>query len=133
MAGPLTWIGLQMEIMDQYETIALIAEKIPDAGEDLAFVSVTGNIYKAVDLLSNYTKKLVCLRQFTNAQRCMVLADTLYTQGNAIVKNAIATIYVYSFSGLSLCCDTSDWKMVQAAIPRRLYALYINQLIQSAC
>lgn len=119
--------------MNKYEAPALIAAKFPMLDSELLFLTITGNINKAMSIFAGYTRNLITTRNYLKVHQCMALANMIYEQGDAIVKNAVSNIYIYSFSLMSLCCNKVEWHIIQSKIPFSLYALYIRQVMQSSC
>ncbi len=115
--------------MNQYEVPSLIADKLPAIRRDLKYLSILGNVNKAMSILSEYTQKLIITHKYKQAQNCMKLVDSIYIHGNDMVRNAVENIYVYSFSLMSVSCIEADWKMVRSRIPSRLYCIYMKQVI----
>ena len=119
--------------MNRYEAPAIMAREFPGAGSELVFLSITGNINKAMKLLAKYTGSLIESGKYNTVNKCMAVVDSMYEKGDLLVKNAIANEFVYYFSLMSLSCNKVEWHIVQAKIPFRLYSIYIKQSMQSAC
>lgn len=64
-------------------------------------------------------------------QQCLNLAEKIYLKGDAMVKNAVENIFIFSFSSMMAFCDIVEWRIVQSYMPSRLYQLYIQQVLRS--
>jgi hypothetical protein len=120
-----------MIAMNTYEVPAIMEDELPEIKEELKESCILGNVNKAMQILVKHTRKMINLHDMPAVAQCMRLADKIYDRGNAIVKNAVENVFVYSFSGLRSCCGQGEWKTVQAKIPMTLYSLYVKQIYRS--
>ncbi|MFA6060333.1 MAG: hypothetical protein WC756_19185 [Taibaiella sp.] len=117
--------------MNNYEVPAIMEDELPAIKEELKENGILGNVNAAMQVLVKYTKKMIYLHDLNAVAKCMRLADKIYDKGNAMVKNAVENVFVYSFSGLRTGCDQLEWKLVQAKMPMTLYSLYVKQIYRS--
>ncbi|BAV07211.1 hypothetical protein SAMN05421788_102167 [Filimonas lacunae] len=117
--------------MNQYEVPALIAERIPELRDEIIEQPQPCNVNNAVHILANYTQKMCNAHDLLSIQKCMKLADRIYTRGNAAVQNAVVNVFVYSFSAFRLTCNKVEWRLLQAKMPINLYSAYVQQVLKS--
>ena len=117
--------------MNNYEVPAIMEDELPAIKEEFKDNPVLGNVNAAMQVLVKYTRKMINLHDLPAVASCMRLADKIYDKGNSLVKNAVENVFVYSFSGLRSCCNSSEWKTVQSKIPMTLYSLYVKQIYRS--
>jgi hypothetical protein len=88
------------------------------------------NVYDIVKQMLRYTTAQVLTHNISAAKQCLCLAEKLYKKGNAVVKNAIENVFVYSFSH-AFFHDSRKRKEVMDIVPASLYELYKKQVINS--
>ncbi len=76
---------------------------------------------------ADLTKTLIAQGNMKRAEKCLRIANTLFTTGNFITKNAVANVYIYSLSSL---LDNRDEKceQVMAVLPFALRQEYEHQV-----
>lgn len=116
----------------QYEIPALLKAELPAISEDNYPARITMSIYKSVQSFSDFTKHAVQDHNVNLARKCFSLAEKLYRNGDAIVKNAIENIFVFSFTSF-MPNDRVEKLILQSIIPAPLYAVYMKQVMRSGC
>ncbi|GGB15223.1 DUF7674 family protein [Puia dinghuensis] len=81
-----------------------------------------------IQLLTDFTKRMALEHDFQTVRKCMTLMGRLYEKGNMQTRNAIENIFIYSFSTMMCSCNIVEWKVIRAAMPEPLYALYVQQV-----
>lgn len=117
--------------MNNYEVPAMLEDALPDIKESLNERPVLGNVHAAMQVLAKYTRKMIYLHDLPAVATCMRVAAGIYDKGNALVKNAVENVFVYSFSGMRTACEKTEWNAIQARIPMTLYSLYVQQIYKS--
>ncbi len=56
------------------------------------------NLYKLMHRFADITKTFILQGNIKRAEKCLRIANTLFTSGNFIIKNAVANVYIYSLS-----------------------------------
>ncbi|HTR32225.1 MAG TPA: hypothetical protein VMH27_23290 [Puia sp.] len=120
-------------MIDQYEVPTLIAGQFPQIKGDLSDEAVGSSVYRSIQALTDYTKRMALEHDFSMVQKCMALVENMYEKGNLIVRNAVENIFVFSFSTLLCRCNIVEWKIVQSYMPLDLYSLYVQQVLKSKC
>jgi len=115
------------------EVPALIAGKLPQIKCDLPRAGGQNSVYKSIQVLTDYTQRMALEHNFKMVQQCMTLVEKLYDKGNALVKNAIENVFIFSFSTIMSRCNAVEWRIVQSYMPSDLYALYVRQVLKSHC
>jgi len=119
--------------LDQYEVPAFIAGKLPQVKNDLCRKGVELSVYQSMQVLTDYTKRMALEHNFLMVQRCMAIVGKIYEKGNALVRNAVENVFVFSFSSIMSRCNIVEWRIVQAYMPSDLYSLYVQQVLKSKC
>ena len=112
-------------MIDQFEAPLYIAGHMPQLKMQ------TKDIYKSMQTLVDYTKRMALEHNFSEVKKCMTLVDKIYDKGNTLVKNAVENIFVFAFSSMRLLCNIVEWRMIQSFMPTELYTLYIQQVLSS--
>lgn len=76
------------------------------------------------------TKKSILQGNIKRAEKCLRIANVLFVNGNFIIKNAVANVYVYSLSQL-LDTRSEPANKAMAILPfalRKEYELQVNSL-----
>ena len=103
--------------MNQYEICAIIEDELPSVSTEIKKSSAFGNVYTIMKALTKYTRKKLALHNLSTVVKCLNLADKIYTKGNMLVKNAVETIFVFSFSRLQASCNKVEWHVIQTKMP----------------
>jgi hypothetical protein len=103
-----------------------LENNMPELGLDRANTCRT--IYDIARRLFEYTRDQVLNRKMRSARHCLALVEQLYKTGDALVKNAIENVYVYSFSK-GFFCDSRDRKQLMKIVPVTLFQLYKKQML----
>jgi hypothetical protein len=109
----------------------MLADELPEIKESLKTHIIIGDILNTIQVLTDYTERMLQLHNIPVVAQCMKVADKIYTRGNIAVKNAIENIFVFSFSSMRTICTREEWKLVQAKTPVTLYSTYVRQVNQS--
>ena len=89
------------------------------------------HVYDSIQVLTDYTKRMALEHDFKEVRSCMSLIEKIYEKGDALVRNAVENIFVFSFSSMRLLCNIVEWRMVQSIMPSSLYTLYMRQVLRS--
>jgi len=112
-------------MINEYEAPLFIAGCLPQLKIQ------TKDIYKSMQTLTDYTKRMALEHNFNEVKKCMSLVERIYNKGNTLVKNAVENIFIFAFSSMRMLCNIVEWRMVQSFMPSELYVLYIQQVIRS--
>ena len=116
-------------MIDQTELPGYIKKTLPELS-GICEKENCRNAYDIVREMLKYTTSQVLEHNMKAAKSCLLLAANLYSKGNAVVKNAIENVYVYSFSH-AFFHDDKRRKEILAIVPDSLYSLYKKQVINS--
>lgn len=117
--------------MNQYEVPACIEDELPEIKDELKTVSPVVNVFKTLQCLTGYTRKMIAAHDFKTAKKCFSLAGKIYETGNAVVKNAVENVFVYAFPSMFCRCEETERNRLYALMPMSLYTAYIGQVIRS--
>lgn len=120
-------------MLTQYEVPNFIAFRLPEVKIELARTGIEPSAYQSIQVLADYTKKMALEHDFKMVEKCMSLVHKLYEKGNALVRNAVENIFIYSFSSMLSRCNLVEWRIVQSYMPADLYAIYVQQVLKSKC
>jgi hypothetical protein len=85
------------------------------------------NLYKLMQRFADITKSLVLQGNIKRAEKCLRVANALFINGNFIIKNAVANVYIYSLSQL-LDSKTEQANKLMAILPFSLRKEYEHQV-----
>jgi hypothetical protein len=119
-------------MITQYEVPTYLTQILPAFACKPQIGSLSMNVYKEMQHFTDYTRTAIEEHNLILVKKCFRLADKLYGQGDAIVKNAIENIFVYSFSSF-FSRKTVEKMILKSFIPATLYALYTKQLGRAGC
>ncbi|HEY4109403.1 DUF7674 family protein [Puia sp.] len=119
----------------QQEIPALIARQLPQVQSDLCRAASGAPVtaFQSIQVLTDYTKRMALEHDFKMVGKCMTIMGKLYEKGNAVVRNAVENIFIYSFSTLMCNCNIVEWRMVQSYMPSQLYSVFVEQVLRSKC
>ena len=113
-------------MLNEYEVPDYISTKLPEIEGDLKDIYLPKDIYQSIQVLTDYTKKMVLLNDFKRVGKCLQLGEKIYQKGNTEVKSALKNVFVLSFTCLKLACTTAEWRTMLSIIPSTLYGLYLR-------
>ncbi len=87
-------------MITQYEVPGYLARLVPATLLQPKLGPINMTIYKDLRHFTDYTRQAVDEHNYALAKRCFRLAEKLYDHGDAIVKNAVENIFVFSFSSI---------------------------------
>ncbi|MBO9563246.1 MAG: hypothetical protein J7621_10745 [Niastella sp.] len=119
-------------MITQYEVTSLLKEELPRLTGDSYPSRFAMDVYKSVQCFSDYTKQAVEDHNFNLAQKCFHVAEGLYRDGDAIVKNVIENVFVFSITSF-MPKDRIQKLILQSIIPASLYTVYVKQVMGSGC
>ena len=119
-------------MINQYEIPALIAGQLPQLDRYLRRPGTPVTAYQSIQALTDYTKRMALEHEFKTVGKCMGLMGRLYKEGNALVRNAVETVFIFSFSSIMTSCNVIEWRIIQSFMPAELYTLYIRQVVRSS-
>jgi len=117
--------------MNQYEVPACIEDELPEIKDELNIIAPAGNVFKTLQCLSGYTRRMITLHNYSAVRKCFALAEKIYNHGNTMVKNAIENVFVYSFSSMFNRCEEKEIPVIHAMMPLSLYSIYVRQILKS--
>lgn len=116
------------DMIHEYEVPAYITGTLPQLKREFTRGC---HVYDAVQVLTDYTKRMALEHDFRELKNCMSLIEKIYEKGDTLVKNAVENIFIFSFSSMRLLCNIVEWRMVQSIMPSTLYTLYVQQVLRS--
>jgi hypothetical protein len=119
-------------MITQYEVPGYLTKLLPAFTLRPQPGHVSLNIYRELQYFTDYTRKAIDRHNYELAKKCFHLAGILYAQGDAIVKNAIENIFVFSFSSI-IPQNNVEKVVLKSFIPVSLYALYLKQISHGGC
>lgn len=118
-------------MINQLEVPMFLEEAVPNIKSDIC----DGHCNRAYDLMSSlsaYTCQNITAHDFKTVKRCFQVAEKLYDKGNAVVKNAVQNVFVYSFTNIFQKYPVERQRLM-AIMPISLYSLYIAQINHCGC
>ena len=120
-----------IDMINQLEVPMYLADAIPEIANEIT-VNKKCNAFTLMNSLVSVTDKNITKHDFLALKRCFAVADKLYDKGNAVVKNAVQNVFVYSFTKM-FACHPAEKREIMAIIPMALYSLYIGQVCHRGC
>jgi ribosomal protein L31E len=117
-------------MISEAELPQYVGKEIPELSGMLCNKELCNSVHTAVNVLRDHTYNKMEEENFGAVKQCMDVAERLYKKGNQTVKNAIESVYVYSFSHM-LFHDMEKRKMLLGMIPMSLYTAYVHQMLHS--
>lgn len=105
--------------MNPDEITRVIKEAFPQLSETIKRKGAINNIYTLMAAFTSFTKEKLALHDLKNTIRSIKLMDKLYSRGDHILRNAIESIFIFSFSQMRGNCTPRNGKQF-----RRLYHLH---------
>ena len=90
--------------------------------------TVFSDAVKVAQALTDYSKKMLSTHELNKVLDCMRLIGKVYDHGGRVVKSAIESVYIFSFSNMQSVCNKVEWNIIRAKMPVSLYTLYTKQL-----
>ena len=118
-------------MINQLEIPMYLAEALPEISPDLTSAQKS-NPYVAMNSLLTFTCDNIRAHNFNTVKTCFQVADKFYSKGNAMVKNAVQNVFVFSFTKM-FHNHPAEKKELMAIIPITLYSLYISQVFHGGC
>ncbi len=109
----------------------LANDLLPGLQEVLTMKVANHNLYKSLECLVDYTKSKIKAHDYPAVKQCFAVAQGIYEHGNLVEKNAVETIFVYSFSSFMIGCDDESENHVQSLMPGCLRMAYVRQMVES--
>ena len=117
-------------MMTPLEASAHIGSQLPQLRKELQ-QQKKNDLYHSIQTLTDYTRRMAIEHNFGMVEKCMLLVEQLYKKGNALVKNAVENVFIFSLSSIINFCNIIEWKIIQSYMPSCLYALYIRQVMEA--
>ena len=115
----------------EYELAAYIEGCLPELHTtDNLTANNRHDAYKAITTLADYMKKKCRDDDMAAVKKIMQVAERVYLKGNAMAKNCIENIFVFSISAI-MPQDRAARKQLQGIIPTHLFSLYVQQMMHS--
>ncbi len=90
----------QINMIKENEMMELLGNEFPAINSEFERTANPGNIYKAMQCFSDFTKQLIRKGNFKEVKHCFIVAEKMLQNGNGTVKNAIENCYLFSVSTL---------------------------------
>jgi hypothetical protein len=120
-------------MLNQIDVPAFIARQLPQVRQDIYCTNAPATAYRSIQVLTDFTKRMALEHEFKLVGKCMDLMEKIYDKGNAIVRNAVENVFIFSFSTLMCNCNVIEWRLIQSCMPAGLYSLYVRQVLRSNC
>lgn len=107
----------------------LISQELPELNERFEETKIQG-VHKIVRALFDYTREKVDTYDLSAVGKCFSVVERLYSSGDAAIRNAIETVYVFSLE--KILCNTCKHKAeLMNMIPESIHGAYVRQMICS--
>lgn len=116
--------------MNQFEAADEIAKEFPEIQAEINQYKFE-NPFKIVDVITNYTRKMIDQHNEFMVERCIKLVGKIYSLGNQKIKDAIESEFIFSLSNIVSSCSFSERKSILTKIPPALQIIYNKQVYKS--
>ena len=121
----IVWYKKFTDMITQYEVIHCLRNELPQLSEDLDPSRIGSSVYTSIQCLSDYTKDCLRQHQLHLAYKCFCFAETLYKEGDGVVKKTVDNIFIDSLCSF-LIDNIKEQIIVQSIIPANLYRLFLK-------
>lgn len=118
--------------MNQYEAADEIAMIVPGAAPDLYEAMKTKNPFKTIRIFSRHFKTIVDAHNLPMAEKCLHVIGRIYDKGDAIVKNAVETVFIFSLDLITDSCSAAERNQVMSKMPIQVFTAYYRQVYKTA-
>lgn len=118
--------------MNQYEAADEIAMVLPQATAELSRAMKDKNPFKTIRIFSYYLKKLVDTHNVTMTEKCLRIIGYVYDKGDATVRNAVETVFIFSLDCITSSCSGTERNKIMSKLPIGVFTAYYRQVYKTA-
>ncbi len=118
--------------MNQYEVADEVAMIVPGATPDLCEAMKTKNPFKTIRIFSRYFKTIVDAHNLPVAEKCLRVIGRIYDKGDAVVKNAVETVFIFSLDLITTSCSAAERNQIMSKLPIQVFTAYYRQVYKTA-
>lgn len=118
-------------MMNQYEAAHEIATVMPESSKEIATAMNMKNPFVVVRIFTKHIQKLVEIHNEAMVEKCLKVMDKIYDRGDALIRNAVENVFIFSFDSVLCGCSRTERRMIFGIMPMGLYTVYINQIYKS--
>ncbi|REC79623.1 hypothetical protein DRF60_04210 [Chryseobacterium elymi] len=113
--------------MNYSEAVREISEIIPDFENEL-INNTHPNSYSVIRTFTDHIKSMVQQNDRNILFKSLQKMDTIYTNGDAALKNAVEGIFIYSLDNFTVFCSREYRKVIFSHISKELQQIYSRQI-----
>ena len=117
-------------MINQSQLSQYMQRSIPELSANLCDQKKCKTIHAVINLMLTYTSEKIQSGDTNSIKKAFLVMDQLHRNGDTGIKNAIESIYIYSFSQL-LAAEDEQRNMLLSLMPGSLYKLYVKQMLHS--
>lgn len=117
--------------MNHTEAIQEIIKVAPEAETDFKETYKTKNSFMVINVFTKQIQKLIRKKEEKLLVKSLKKMNELYQKGDAALKNAIESVFVYSLDSLTFGCDNAYKNLIFKKIPTKLHQAYLYQVYKS--
>ncbi len=118
--------------MNQYEAADEIAMIVPGATPEICQAMKTKNPFKTIRIFSRHFKTVVEAHNLPMAEKCLRVIGRIYDKGDALVKNAVEAVFIFSLDLITTSCSTAERNQIMSKLPIQVFTAYYRQVYKSA-
>lgn len=118
--------------MNQTKLIVEIGTVLPELKPEIIRTANGSNPFAVVRTVTRYTRKMIEQHNDFMTGKCLKLIGNIYTKGDAVLKTAVADVFIFSLDTVLASCSLSDRKRFINMLPQSLQAVYLKQIYSSA-
>lgn len=113
--------------MNYSEAVQEIQTIVPDLQNQL---QEKNNPYAAIRILTDHIKKMIRQNDRNLIRTSLTKMGTIYSQGDAALKNAIEHTFIYSLDNCTAFCTEEYRKLIFSCMTKDLQKSYTAQIYQ---
>lgn len=115
--------------MNQVKLITEIGAALPELEPEIN--ENANRPFALVRAVTWYTRKMIEQHNEVMINKCMKIVGSIYTKGDAMLKNAVADVFVFSLDTVLTSCNLKERKKLINILPENLRAVYLKQVYSS--
>jgi len=118
---------LKYNTMNYLQAVNEITEVVPGFENEVKDITIQ-NSYSIIRTFTERIKNMIRQNDSNLLFRSLQKMDKIYTDGDAVLKNAIETTFIYSLDNFTAFCSAEYRKMIFSHISPDLQKIYSRQI-----
>lgn len=105
---------------------------VPGATPDLCEAMKTKNPFKTIRIFSRHFKTIIDAHNLPMAEKCLRVIGRIYDKGDAVVKNSVEAVFIFSLDLLTTSCSAAERNQIMGKLPIQVFTAYYRQVYKTA-